>query len=143
MWSLVDYQILVACFEGSVHHAMNKFKDFFQGTHHRHNKYVKICDMYVKLRDEEETEKPYNPSIYRIDTDGVYETILPDGDTWESLLFQIRGALYERHALTHEFFKDIIDFMIWCDDEKYDDCMMDIMSGPLRVIKHMMGVLEY
>ena len=119
-----------------------KIKDNFEATHHNHDKYVKICAMYDKLTDIEESVKPYYFRVHNIMEEG-FETILLKGDTWESLVFQIRGVLYERRALIHGFFKDMTDFMHTYGDENHDEEIVNILGGPLRVIKHMMGVLKY
>ena len=139
---LLDYEILLNTFISYINDEMKFVKENFEATHHSHDKYVKICAMYDKLTDQVESVGPYTFRVHEI-MEESYETILLKGDTWESLLIQIRGALYERQALTHEFFKDMSDFLHIYEDEKHDNHFLSIQGGPLRLIKHMMGVLKY
>ncbi len=69
--------------------------------------------------------------------------VLKDGDTWESLRFSLRIAIHKPQKLTHDFFEEIIDFMLSLDVDKHSsDFILDKMAGPKRLINHLMGELR-
>ncbi len=85
---------------------------------------------------------PYEERDHIADINGEFVIILRDGDTWESAL-TLRIAIDKRQKLTHDLFKDIIDFLLIRDVDKHEDFIKEIMHGPERLIKHLMGELHY
>ena len=104
---------------------------------------MNICEIYQKLTDEEQVSYPYEVRDHTTSIDGDFVTILRDGDTWESVQFSLRIAIHKRQKFTHDFFEDIIDFLLIRDVDKYEGFIREIMHGSKRLIKHMMGELHY
>ena len=51
----------------------------------------------------------------------------------------MRMALDRRQKLTHDFFEDIIDFLLTRDAIQHKDFTIEVMHGPKRLIKHLPG----
>jgi hypothetical protein len=139
---LLDYEVLVRSFLTSIRNTMQKFADLYEDTHQRHNQYVDIVEMYDKLTDEDDYDDPLDLT-HEVSVGGDYVTILPDGESWGRVIFNMRSALHKRQKLTHDFFEDIIEFVITRDAVKHKDFIIEVMHGPKRLIKHLLGYLHY
>ncbi len=139
---LLDYEVLVRSFLTPIENTMQKFADLYQETHQGHNEYVNIDEIHDKLTDEDDYCDPLHLT-HEMGVGGDYVTILPDGGTWQNVHWRMRLALTQRQKLVHDFFEDIIEFMLTRDAIKHKVFIIEVMHGPKRLIKHLLGHLYY
>ena len=138
----VDYQVLISCLSADVRNYWVIFTDKYEDTHEQLGLYLEIFNLHEKLKYEY-VDPPTIPLRHDVSANGIFEAILREGDTWESVHFKIRKALDGRKEETRDFFELMISFLMGDYADENDELIGNIVHGPLRLFKYLCGQLRY
>jgi len=138
----IEYQVLISCLCREVRNYWEIFTDKYEDTHEQLGLYLEIFHLHEKLKYEY-IDPPTFSLRHDVFANGKFETILREGDTWESVHFKMRKALNDRKQETRDFFELMISFLMGDDADENDELICNIEHGPLRFFKYMCGQLRY